>query len=63
MCFVETKASSSAGLEFIEVIDQLPQPACALAVGGKDQTRQVSEIRFVEFFRKGRAQLERALGQ
>ena len=62
MCFVETKASSSAGLEFIEVIDQLPQPACALAVGGKDQTRQVSETRFGEFFRKGRAQLSGPLG-
>ena len=48
--------------ERVEMVDQLTQSTRAPTVGGKGQPRQVSQIRFVEFFRERPAQFEGALG-
>ena len=45
------------------MVDELTQPAGASAVGHEGQTRQVPQVRFVEFFGKWAAQLKGALGQ
>lgn len=48
------------GLEGVEMVDQLTQPARATAVGGKGQSRQVLQVRLVEFFGERPAQFEGA---
>ena len=52
----------ASGLEGVEMVDQLTQPARAPAVGSKGQPRQVPQIRFVELFWERAAQFEGALG-
>ena len=49
-------------LEGVKMVDQLPQPARAPAVGCKGQPRQVPQVRLVKFFRELPAQLEGAFG-
>ncbi len=49
-------------LEGVEMVDQLAQPARTPAVGGEGQSRQILQLRFIEFFGERPAQFEGALG-